>query len=377
GATSLAFSEDVAARFMGYGWDVTRVSDANDLELLARAIEHSLNTSDRPTLIIVDSHIAFGAPNKQDTKEAHGEPLGEEEIRLAKRYYVWPEDAKFLVPDGVKEHFAALLGKRSHELRTAWEKQFEAYRKMHPQLADQLHRMQRRLLPEGWDKNLPVFPADAKGLATREASAKVLNVVAQNVPWLIGGSADLAPSTKTRLTFERAGDFEYDNYGGRNFHFGIREHAMCSILNGLSLSKIRPFGSGFLIFSDYSRPPMRLAALMEIPVIYVFTHDSIGVGEDGPTHQPVEQLASLRALPGFITIRPADANEVTEAWKVIMQLRHEPAALVLTRQAIPTIDRTKYAPASGVAKGAYILADPRDGSQPELILMSTGSEVAL
>ncbi len=375
GKTTLAFTEDIAARFMGYGWNVTRVSDANDLDLLTRAIELSVATTDRPTFIIVDSHIAYGAPNKQDTKEAHGEPLGEDEIRLAKRNYGWPEDAKFLVPDGVREHFAAGIGARGRKLRDEWMAMFTRYSKDHPDLADQQTRMQRRQLPDGWDKNLPVFPADPKGLATRESSAKVLNVLAQNVPWLIGGSADLAPSTKTRLTFEGAGDFEAGSYG-RNFHFGIREHAMCSILNGLSLSKVRPFGSGFLIFSDYSRPPMRLAALMEIPVIYVFTHDSIGVGEDGPTHQPVEQLASMRALPGFILLRPADANEVTEAWRVIMQLRHEPAALILSRQALPTIDRSKYASAAGVTKGAYILADPPDG-KPELILMSTGSEVSL
>jgi transketolase len=376
GSTALAFTEDIAARFMGYGWNVTRVSDANDLDLLTQAIEFSVKTTDRPTFVIVDSHIAYGAPHKQDTKEAHGEPLGEDEVRLAKRNYGWPEDAKFLVPDGVREHFADGIGARGAQLRDAWMAMFARYGKDHPDLADQLTRMQRRQLPDGWEKNLPVFPADAKGLATRESSAKVLNVLAQNVPWLIGGSADLAPSTKTRLTFDGAGDFEAGSYGGRNFHFGIREHAMCSILNGLSLSKVRPYGSGFLIFSDYSRPPMRLAALMEIPVIYIFTHDSIGVGEDGPTHQPVEQLASLRALPGFMTIRPADANEVTEAWRVIMQLRHEPAALILSRQALPTIDRSKYASAAGVAKGAYILADAPNG-QPELILMSTGSEVSL
>ncbi|HKD78846.1 MAG TPA: transketolase [Candidatus Angelobacter sp.] len=376
GSTALAFTEDIAARFMGYGWNVTRVSDANDLDLLTQAIEFSVETTDRPTFIIVDSHIAYGAPHKQDTKEAHGEPLGEDEIRLAKRNYGWPEDAKFLVPDGVREHFAEGIGARGAHLRDAWMALFARYTKDHPDLADQLTRMQRRQLPDGWDKNLPTFPADAKGLATRESSAKVLNVLAQNVPWLIGGSADLAPSTKTRLTFDGAGDFEAGTYGGRNFHFGIREHAMCSILNGLSLSKVRPYGSGFLIFSDYSRPPMRLAALMEIPVIYIFTHDSIGVGEDGPTHQPVEQLASLRALPGFMTLRPADANEVTEAWRVIMQLRHEPAALILTRQALPTIDRTKYASAAGLAKGAYILADA-PGGKPELILMATGSEVSL
>jgi transketolase len=375
GETRLAFSEDIAARFMGYGWNVTRVGDANDLELLARALNVFL-TSDRPTFIIVDSHIAYGAPHKQDTREAHGEPLGEDEIRLAKQSYGWPDDAKFYVPDGVREHFAAGIGKRGSEVRKSWETMFERYRKEFHSLADHLTRMQHRELPDGWDKNLPTFPADPKGMAGRDASAKVLNILAQNVPWLIGGAADLAPSTKTRLTFEGAGDYEAGSYSGRNFHFGIREHAMCSILNGLSLSKMRPFGAGFLIFSDYSRPPMRLAAIMEIPVIYVFTHDSIGVGEDGPTHQPVEQLAALRAIPGFVDLRPADANEVTEAWRVIMQLRHAPAALILSRQALPTIDRSKYSSAAGVAKGAYVLADPPQG-KPELILIGTGSEVSL
>lgn len=376
GHTALAFTEDVATRFIGYGWNVTRVGDANDLEMLMRAFHTFLNCTDRPTLIIVDSHIAYGAPHKQDTEAAHGEPLGEDEIRLAKRNYGWPEDAKFLVPPEVQENFRNGIGKRGKDLRTAWEAMLERYKKDFPHLAENLQLMQRRELPAGWDKDLPSFPADAKGLATRESSAKVLNTVAKNVPWLIGGAADLAPSTKTRLTFDGAGDFEPGQYSGRNFHFGIREHAMCSALNGMSLSKVRAFGSGFLIFSDYSRPPMRLAALMEIPVIYVFTHDSIGLGEDGPTHQPVEQLASLRALPGFLVVRPADANEVTEAWRVIMQLRHEPAALVLSRQALPTLDRSKYAPASGLAKGAYVLADA-PGGKPELILMATGSEVSL
>jgi transketolase len=375
GKTSLAYSEDVAARFQGYGWNVTRVGDANDLELLMRAIEFFEQTTDRPTLIIVDSHIAYGAPNKQDTKEAHGEPLGEEEVRGAKRAYGWPEDAKFLVPDGVRENFANGIGKRSKALRDAWEEMLTRYSKEYPTEADHLNRMQRRLLPEGWDKDLPVFPADPKGLATRESSSKVLNALAKNVPWLIGGSADLAPSTKTLIA--GGGDFEANNYGGRNFHFGIREHEMCAVLNGLSLSKIRPYGATFLIFSDYARPAMRLAALMEIPVIYIFTHDSIGLGEDGPTHQPVEQLATLRAMPGFVVMRPADANEVTEAWKLIMQFRHAPAALVLTRQAIPTFDRTKYASAAGVARGAYVMADPPNGAKPELILISTGSEIQL
>ncbi len=376
GHTQLAFSEDVATRFIGYGWNVTRVGDANDLEMLARAYRCFLQTNDRPTLIIVDTHIAYGAPNKQDTSAAHGEPLGEDEIRLTKRNYGWPEDAKFLVPDGVREHFHEGIGKRGDELREQWVRQFERYGEKYPELADHLDRMQHRRLPDRWDKNLPTFPADARGLATRDSSGKVLNVLAQNVPWLMGGAADLFPSTKTRLTFERAGDFEADDYSGRNLHFGIREHAMGAALNGMSLAKVRPFGATFLIFSDYMRPPIRLAAIMEIPVIYVFTHDSIGLGEDGPTHQPVEQLASLRATPGLMTIRPADANEVVEAWKVIMQLHHEPAALVLTRQAVPTLDRSKYAPASGVARGAYVLADVPDG-KPQVILIATGSEVSL
>jgi transketolase len=376
GHTSLAFTEDVATRFIGYGWNVTRVGDANDLDMLMRAFVCFKQTNDRPTLIIVDSHIAYGAPHKQDTEAAHGEPLGEDEIRLTKRNYGWPEDAKFLVPDGVPENFANGIGKRGKELRIAWEALLERYRKDYPELADHLHRMQRRELPDGWDKDLPTFPADPKGIASRESSAKVLNAVAKNIPWLMGGAADLAPSTKTRLTFEGAGDFLPGQYTGRNFHFGIREHAMCSILNGMSLSKLRPFGSGFLIFSDYSRAPMRLASIMEIPVIYIFTHDSIGVGEDGPTHQPVEQILSLRAIPGFIVLRPADANEVVEAWRFILQLKHEPAALALSRQALPTIDRSKYASAAGLAKGAYILADAPNG-KPELILMATGSEVSL
>jgi transketolase len=376
GATSLAFSEDVATRFIGYGWNVTRVGDANDLEMLDRAFETAKHTTDRPTLIIVDSHIGYGAPHKQDTHAAHGEPLGEEEIKLAKRFYGWPEDAKFLVPDGVREHIAAGLGARGARLRSDWMALFEAYKAKYPQDADALYRMQHRRLPDGWDKNMPVFPADAKGLAGRDASAKILNVVAQNVPWLMGGAADLAPSTKTRLTFEGAGDFEAGSYTGRNMHFGIREHAMGAVLNGLSLSKVRPYGSGFLIFSDYGKPPIRLAAIMEIPVIYIFTHDSIGVGEDGPTHQPVEQLVSLRSIPGLISIRPADANEVAEAWRVILQFRHEPACLILTRQALPTLDRTKLAPASGLAQGAYVLADALGGA-PEVLLLASGSEVAL
>lgn len=376
GHTDWAFTEDVATRFIAYGWNVTRVGDANDLLMLDRAFRTFLKESERPTLIIVDSHIAFGAPNKQDTHAAHGEPLGEEEIRLTKKNYGWPEDKQFYVPQDVPGHFQAGIGKRGHDLRSAWMEMFAAYRTRYPELADHLYQMQHRQLPKGWDEALPVFAPDSKGLAGREVSGKVLNALAAKVPWLMGGAADLAPSTKTRLTFEEAGDFTSINYSGRNFHFGVREHAMGAVLNGLSLSKVRPYGSGFLIFSDYARPAIRLSALMEIPVIHVFTHDSIGVGEDGPTHQPIEQIPSLRAIPGLIVFRPADANEIVEAWKVIMQLRHEPVVLVLTRQAVPTLDRTVYASASGVANGGYILADAPDG-KPEVLLLGTGSEVPL
>jgi transketolase len=376
GPADWSFSEDVPMRFRAYGWHVVHVTDANDLTQLGNAYQEFLRTHDRPTLIVVDSHIGYGSPHKQDTSAAHGEPLGEDEVRLAKKFYGWPEDAKFLVPDGVLEHFRDGIGKRGHTLHQKWMKQFEEYGKKYPDLADQITRMQHRDLPDGWNKNLPGFPADPKGVATRDSSGKVMNAIAQNVPWLIGGSADLATSNKTTLKFEGAGDFQAGSYGGRNLHFGVREHAMGSILNGLSISKVRPFGGTFFNFSDYMRPTIRLAAIMEIPVIYVFTHDSIGLGEDGPTHQPVEQLPSLRAVPGLMVMRPADANEVVEAWKVIMQLRHEPAALVLTRQAVPTFDRTKYAPATGVAKGAYVLADA-PGGNPEVILMASGSEVQL
>jgi transketolase len=376
GNTSLAFTEDVACRFLAYGWNVLRVGDANDLDLLDKAYRTFQETHDRPTFIIVDSHIAWGAPTKQDTSGAHGEPLGEEEIRLTKRFYGWPEDAKFQVPDDVYAHFKRGIGRRGKALRESWFAELQDYRAKYPDLADQLYRMQHRQLPDGWDRDLPVFPADAKGLATRDSSGKVENVLAKNVPWLIGGSADLSPSTKTRLTFDGAGDFSAEDRAGRNLHFGIREHAMGAILNGMSLIKVRPYGSGFLIFSDYGRGAIRLGAIMEIPVIYIFTHDSIGVGEDGPTHQPIEQLASLRAIPGLITIRPADASEVVEAWRVIMQLHHEPVVLVLTRQALPTLDRKKYAAAAGLARGAYVLADA-PGGRPDVILIATGSEVSL
>jgi transketolase len=376
GNTALAFSDDVATRFIAYGWNVTRVGDANDLVMLERAFRTFQKTTDRPTLIIVDSHIAYGAPNKQDTSAAHGEPLGEEEIRKTKRNYGWSEDATFYIPDGVTEHFRQGIGARGKTLRDDWFLRIKDYEAKYPELADQLYRMQHRQLPDGWDKDLPAFPTDAKGLATRVSSGQVLNALGKRVPWLMGGSADLAPSTKTRLTFEGAGDVSTETPGGRNLHFGVREHVMAAVLNGMALVKVRAYGSGFLIFSDYARGAIRLGALMELPVIHIFTHDSIAVGEDGPTHQPVEHLASLRAMPGLIVLRPADANEVVEAWRVIMNLRHEPAALILTRQDLPTLDRKTYAPASGLARGAYILADNPNG-HPEVILIGTGSEVSL
>jgi transketolase len=376
GATALAFSDDVAARFLAYGWNVQHVGDANDAGRLAEAIAKFRGEHGAPTLIIVDSHIGYGALHKHDTNAAHGEPLGEEEVRLAKRNYGWPEDAHFLVPDGVREHFRSGICQRGEQLRSAWQARLEVYRSKYPDLADQLDRMQRRELPEDWDVDLPIFPTDPKGLPTRTSSGEVLNAIARRYPWLIGGSADLAPSTKTRLTFEGAGDFEPEKFGGRNLHFGIREHVMAATVNGLALSKVRAYGSGYLIFSDYMKPAIRLSALMEIPAIYIFTHDSIGLGEDGPTHQPVEQLIALRGIPGLITLRPADANEVTEAWRVIIGLRHQPACLVLTRETVPTLDRSRYAPASGLARGAYVLTDAED-KKPEVLLIGTGSEVAL
>jgi transketolase len=376
GNTALAFSEDVATRFISYGWNVTRVGDANDVEMLGRAFETFRREHDRPTLIIVDSHIAYGAPHKQDTSAAHGNPLGEDEIQATKRNYDWPEDAKFLVPEGVYEHFGAGVGERGRSTREAWMALFADYEREYPELADQLQRMQKRELPDGWDREIPTFEPDEKGLAGREASGQVLNGIAPSVPWLMGGAADLAPSTNTRLTFEGAGDFAADDRLGRNLHFGIREHAMGSILNGLSLSKIRPFGAGFLIFSDYARTPFRLSAIMEIPTITIFTHDSIGVGEDGPTHQPIEHLASIRAIPGLVELRPGDANEVAEAWRWIMQSQHDPVVLVLSRQSMPTLDRERYASAEGVSRGAYVLADPDEG-EPEVILIATGTEVGL
>jgi transketolase len=376
GNTNLAYDENVPARFAAYGWDVQHVLDANDLVALANAYSHALSVKDRPKLIVVDSHIGFGSPHRQDTKEAHGEALGEEEVKLTKRAYGWPDDAKFLVPDGVRENFRDVMGKRGRQLSGQWNALLSKYSAQYPDFAAQLGRMQSRQPADGWDKDLPAFAADAKGLATRDSSGKVLNAIAKNDPWLMGGSADLYPSTKTRLTFDGAGDFEANHYNARNFHFGIREHAMGAIVNGMTLSKIRAYGSTFLIFSDYMKMPIRLSALMEIPAIWIFSHDSIGVGEDGPTHQPIEQLLTLRAVPGLMTLRPADANEVVEAWKIIMKLQKEPVALILTRQAVPTFDRAKYGSAAGVARGAYILADA-EGGKPQVILMATGSEVYL
>ena len=389
GSTAITFSEDVGARFEAYGWQVICVADANDLEALTDGLNAFLSMRDRPTLIIVQSHIGYGAPHKQDTREAHGEPLGADEVRLAKQFYGFDPDAQFAVPDGVQSHFSAHFGQRGVSARGAWNTQFASYRMQYPALTAQIGRMQRFDLPDGWDSALPRFAPDAKGLATREASGTVLNAIAETMPWLIGGAADLAPSTKTHLNLQFAGEFEppasddengkeVGNYGGRNFHFGIREHAMCAIANGMALSKLRTFSASFFIFTDYCRGAIRLSAMMGVPVIYLWTHDSISMGEDGPTHQPIEQLASFRAMPGMVLLRPADANETVEAWRVVMQLRDRPASLVLSRQALPTLDRSKYASASGVARGAYVLADAANAADgnPDVLLLATGSEVA-
>jgi transketolase len=376
GKTGITFTEDVAGRFLAYGWNVLRVGDANDFDRIENALKTAAGTPGRPSIVIIDSHIGYGSPHRQDTSAAHGEPLGEDEIKLTKQAYGWPPDAKFLVPSGVYEHLESGIGRRGREAREQWETLFAEYQKQFPELAAELEQIQKRELPQNWSKDIPVFPADAKGLAGRDASAKVLNAIAPNLPWLVGGSADLTPSTKTRMTFATAGDFQADSPSGRNLHFGIREHSMGAILNGLALSKLRPFGSGFLIFSDYGRGAIRLSALMEIPVIHVFTHDSIGVGEDGPTHQPIEHLISLRAIPNLVVMRPCDANEVAEAWRVILGMPRQPVALILTRQALPTFDRKRFAPANGLAHGAYVLADA-EGGKPDVLLMATGSEVSL
>jgi len=379
GDTHITFTENVHKRFEAYGWHVLELRDANDTGDFKRLLEEAKAETSRPTLIIVHSIIGWGSPHKAGTADAHGSPLGAEEIRETKKFYGWPEDKSFYVPDGVPEHFQAGIATRGAAASKAWDALFAAYRKEYPELAAQLDTILAGKLPEGWDKDISTFPADAKGIASRASSAKVLNEVAVNFPWMIGGSADLSPSTKTHLTFDGAGDFQPPQwgatYGGRNLHFGVREHVMGSICNGLALAGLRPYCSGFLIFSDYMKPPIRLSALMKLPVLYIFTHDSIGVGEDGPTHQPIEQLAQLRATPGVTLIRPSDANEVAEAWRTLIPLQDRPSVLVLSRQNLPTICRKTYAPASGLAKGAYVLADA-DGT-PDVILMATGSEVGL
>jgi transketolase len=376
GNTAITFTEDVTARFLAYRWNVLRVTDANDVGCIEKTLRQFRETRGRPTLIIIDSHIGYGSPHKQDSADAHGEPLGEEEIKQTKRAYGWPEDAKFLVPDGVLQHFAAGVGAHGSQAHQKWQDLFAAYRSKFPTLAAEIDQIQRRELPAGWDAKLPVFAADPKGLAGRDASGQVLNVLAQNVPWFLGGSADLGPSNRTTLKYEGAGHFQPGSFAGKNIHFGIREHAMGAVVNGLSLSKLRPFGATFFIFSDYARPAIRLSAVMELPTIFVLTHDAMGDGEDGPTHQPVEHLASLRAVPGLTLFRPGDANEVVEAYRYIMQMRHRPAVLALSRQPLPTLDRHKYAPATGTARGAYVLADAAPG-KPEIILIATGSELSL
>ena len=367
GKTSLSFSEDVATRFAGYGWNVVKLDDVNNLDGLRRAIAAFRQTRERPTLIKVRSVIAFGAPHKANTHEAHGAPLGEEEIRLTKAVYGWPENEKFLVPREVTDQFRQGIGARGGKLFADWAVKFAQYKAQYPELAAELELIDCRELPRGWDADIKPFPADAKGMASRASSGKVLNLAAQKIPWLLGGSADLAPSTSTLLKFEGAGDFEAGGWDGRNFHFGIREHAMGAACNGLSLCGLRAYGATFFVFTDYMRPSIRLAAIMGLPVFYVFTHDSIGVGEDGPTHQPIEHLAALRAIPNLLVIRPADANEVAEAYKVVLPLKDRPAALVLTRQNLPTVDRAKYGSAEGLRRGGYVLADARDG-RPEVIL---------
>ncbi len=377
GRTTLAFTEDVYGRYKAYGWNVLKVEDGNtDLTAIAKALNSAAETKGKPTLIGVKTKIGFGAPHKQDTEHAHGEPLGDDEIKAAKKSYGWPEDKSFYVPDGVYDRFQANIGKRGADASAAWKAKFQEYKAKHADLATQIELIQNKELPAGWDKSLPVFPADPKGMATRDSSGKVLNAVAKAIPWMVGGSADLAKSNKSRLTFEGAGDFQAATPGGRNVNFGVREHGMGAICNGMALAGLRPFAAGFLIFSDYGRAAIRLASIIERPVIYVFTHDSIGVGEDGPTHQPIEQIASLRAIPGLIVLRPGDANEVTEAYRVAAESKHHPIILALSRQAVPTYDRTKYGAASGVAKGGYIFADA-EGGKPDILLIATGTELPL
>ncbi|APA88841.1 transketolase [Paraburkholderia sprentiae WSM5005] len=377
GHTDLAYSDDVESRFRGYNWHTLHVDDANDAAALEKALVEAKSVTDRPTLIVVHSVIGWGSPNKQDSASAHGEALGVEEVALTKKAYGWPEDKFFYVPDGVHERFAQGIGARGKAAREQWQTKFDSYKKQYADLAREFAQMEAHELPQGWDSDIPRFDADAKGMATRESSGKVLNAIAARVPWIIGGAADLSPSTKTNLKFEGAGSFEADDYAGRNLHFGIREHGMGAVVNGLVLSNLRAYGSTFLIFSDYMKPPIRLSAIMEVPAIFVFTHDSIGLGEDGPTHQPIEQLASLRGVPGLTVLRPGDANEAAEAWRVALTQPRRPACIVLSRQPLPTLDRSRYAPASGVRHGAYVLADAPGGSKPEVILMATGSELSI
>jgi transketolase len=376
GDTELAFSEDVAKRFEGLGWNTVTVDDANDVDALEAALQSFRSCQDRPTLILVRSEIGYGSPNKAGSHDAHGAPLGEDEVRLTKQVYGWPENEQFLVPEGVAEHFAGGLGQRGGTRYEAWSSKFADYEAAHPQFAADLKRIWDGQLPDGWDKGIPTFDADPKGLASRASSGKVLNAVAESYPWLIGGSADLAPSNNTMLMFEGAGHFAADQRGGRNLHFGVREHSMAAICNGLALSGLRPYCGTFFVFTDYLRPSMRLAAIMHQPVLYILTHDSIGLGEDGPTHQPVEHLAACRTIPGLLVFRPADANEVAEAYRTLLAITDRPAALVLTRQAIPTLDRSEVGSASGVARGGYVLTDP-PGGDPQVILLGTGSEVAI
>lgn len=376
GHTELAFSEDVQTRFEGYGWNTLHVADANDTEALARAIEVFKRTDDAPTLIVVDSVIGYGSPNKHNTAAAHGEPLGDDEIKLTKKAYGWDENSSFLVPDEASTWLRDALIERNASDYESWQGALNKLEEEQADLADELQRMRAGEMPEQWQDNLQTFETDAKGIASRASGGKVLNAFAAKIPWLLGGSADLSPSTKTNLTFDGAGSFSADNYSGRNLHFGIREHAMGSIANGMALSYVRPYTSTFLVFSDYMKPPIRLASIMELPVIFVFTHDSIGVGEDGPTHQPIEQLTQLRATPGLLTLRPGDANETAQAWKIALAQTSRPSCIVLSRQPLPTLDRTQYASAEGLEKGAYVLADAKDG-EPEVILIATGSEVGM
>ena len=374
GHTELAFSENVITRFQGYGWNTLHVTDANDTAALSKALEQFEGGSNAPLLIVVDSVIGYGAPNKHNSAAAHGEPLGEDEIRLAKKAYGWDPDAQFSVPEDAKGWLQSTLRERNQKAYSAWEAALAALENEEPALADGLVRMRAGQMPESWDASIEPFPTDAKGVASRQSGGKVLNAYAERIPWLLGGSADLSPSTKTNLTFEGAGSFQAASYNGRNLHFGVREHAMGAIANGMALCYLRPYTSTFLVFSDYMKPPIRLASIMELPVVFVFTHDSIGVGEDGPTHQPIEQLAQLRATPGVLTLRPGDANETAQAWKVALKQTNRPSCIILSRQPLPTLDRQRYASADNVEKGAYVLAD---SESPKVILLATGSELSL